>query len=111
MATAYMEKQSAGTASTGTYTNLYASNGATAVINSLTICNEAATAVTVRVGYSSTNGTTAPGTGHWLVYDRSIPANDTVILEGGWAVSASRWINVSSSAATVSFTAAVGEIT
>jgi hypothetical protein len=110
MAIAYTEKQTAGTAAVGTYANLYATGANTAVIASVVICNEASSAVTVRMGFSATNGTTAPGTGKWLVYDRSIPANETVILEWGMSMSAGKYLNISSSAATVTFTAAVAEI-
>jgi hypothetical protein len=81
------------------------------VISSIIICNEATSAVTVRIGLSATNGTTAPGTGKWIAYDRVIPANDTYIMNDiGLAMGNAKYLNCSSSAATVSFTASVGEI-
>lgn len=113
MAVAYKEAQVAGTASTATYANVYATTtaSATAIIASLTLCNEAGAAVTVRCGVSPTNGTTAPASGKFLLFDRSVPANETIVIQGPWMLSNGKYLNISSSAATVSFTAAVSEIT
>lgn len=110
MATAYKDAQVVGTASTGTYSTLYSTDGSkTAVISTIAICNEAASAVTVRVGLDTTAGT--PASGEFILYDRVIPANDTLFLSVGLALGNTKYIRVSSSATTVTFTAAIAEIT
>jgi hypothetical protein len=112
MATAYTEKQSAGTASTATYANLLTTGATeTAVIASITLCNETASAITVRCGVSPTNGTTAPATGKFLLYDTSVPPGSPIVVSGAWSLSASKYLNISSSAAGISFTAAVAIMT
>jgi len=109
MATIYKDSQTAGTASTGTYATLYSTGASTtAVISSIIICNEATSAVTVRIGIAASAGT--PASGSFILYDRTIPANDTLTLTAGFALGNTKFIRVSSSAATVSFTAGVSEI-
>ena len=109
MATVYKDAQSAGTANTSTYATLYSTGASTtAVIGSLIICNEATSAVTVRVGLAASAGT--PASGSFILYDRTIPANDTLALTVGLALGNTKFIRISSSAATVSFTASVSEI-
>lgn len=111
MATAYKTQQLVGSGTITSYTNLYATGASTtAVVSSIIICNEAASAVTVRIGISPTNGTTAPASGKFLVYDRSVPANDTLILNLPLTMGNTAYLNCSSSASTVSFTASVAEI-
>lgn len=109
MPTAYKDQQVAGTASTSTYATLYSTGASTtAVVSSIIIANEAASAVTVRVGLAGS--ATTPASGAFILYDRSIPANDTLILNLPLALGNTKFIRVSSSAATCSFTAAVAEI-
>lgn len=109
MATAYLTKQVQGTASTGTYSTLYNTAGATtAVVSSIVVCNEASAAVTIRVGLAASAGT--PASGAFLLYDRTVPANDTLILNLPVTLGNTTYIRVSSSANTTSFTAAVAEI-
>lgn len=109
MATAYMDKQVVGTASTATYSTLYSTGAATtAVVSDIIICNEAASSVMVRVGLAAS--ATTPASGAFILYDRVIPANDTLILNLPVALGNTKFIRVSSSAVTVSFTAAVAEI-
>jgi hypothetical protein len=109
MATIYKDAQVVGTASTGTYSTLYSTGASTtAVISSIIICNEATSAVTIRVGIAASAGT--PASGSFILYDRTIPANDTLTLTAGFALGNTKFIRVSSSAATVSFTAGVSEI-
>lgn len=111
MAVAYKTQQLVGSGTISSYTNLYATGGATtAIVSSVIICNEAASAVTVRVGVSPTNGTTAPASGKFLVYDRTVAANDTLILNLPLTLGNTAYLNCSSSASTVSFTAAVAEV-
>ena len=109
MATTYMDKQVAGTAGTGTYATLYNTGASTtAVISSIIVCNEATSSVTIRIGIASSAGT--PASGSFIVYDRVIPANDTMVLTLGLALGNTKYIRVSSSATTCSFTAGVSEI-
>ena len=109
MATAYMDKQVAGTSSTATYATLYNTGAATtAVVSSIIVANEAASSVTIRIGLAASAGT--PASGAFLVYDRVVAANDTLILNLPLALGNTKYIRVSSSATTTSFTAAVAEI-
>lgn len=109
MPTAYKDATVVGTASTSTYSTLYSTGASTtAVVSSIIIANEAASSVTVRVGLAGS--ATTPATGSFILYDRVIPANDTLILNLPLALANTRFIRVSSSAATCSFVAAVAEI-
>ena len=109
MATAYKYSQVQGTASTGTYATLYTTPASTeAVISSIVICNTASADATFRIGMDDTAGT--PGASEWLVYDATVGANDTVVLTMGVSMAASKFIRVSSSANTVTFSAFVSEI-
>ena len=109
MATAYKYAQVQGTASTGTYATLYTTPASTeAVISSLVICNQSSSAITVRVGLDTAAGT--PGADECLVYDASVAGNDTVALTLGITMDASKYLRVSSSANTISFSAFLSEI-
>ena len=109
MATAYKYAQVQGTASTGTYATLYTTPASTeAVISSLVICNQSTSAITVRIGLDATEGT--PGADEFLVYDASVAGNDTVALTLGITMDASKYLRVSSSANTISFSAFLSEI-
>ena len=109
MATAYKTQQVVGTSATSTYSTLYNTGVATtAVVSSIVICNEAASAVTVRVGLAAS--ATTPASGQFLLLDRVVPANDTLILNLPLTLGNSTYIRCSSSATTCTFTAAVAEI-
>ena len=109
MATAYKYAQVQGTASTGTFATLYTTPASTeAVISSLVICNQSSSAITVRIGLDATEGT--PGADEFLVYDASVAGNDTVALTLGITMDASKYLRVSSSANTISFSAFLSEI-
>lgn len=109
MATNYKSAQVQGTASTGTYATLYNTSASNqAVISTIAVCNTASTAATYRIGLDTTEG--SPGSSEWLVYDAVVAGNDTVFLTLGLALDSSKYIRVSSSANTVTFTASVSEI-
>lgn len=109
MARTYKEVQVQGTASTSTYATLYNTiSSVVANISTIAICNTAATSATYRIAIMSTAGT--PSASNWLVYDASVPANDTVFLTIGISLSSDKYIRVSSSANTVTFTAFVSEV-
>lgn len=109
MATAYKVAQVQGTAGVSTYATLYNSPASTeAIISTIAICNTDTSAATYRIGLDDTAGT--PGASEWLVYGATVPANDTVFLTIGGAIEAGKYIRISSSANTVTFTAFVSEI-
>jgi hypothetical protein len=109
MAIAYKPAQVQGTAGVSTYATLYETPASTeAIVSTIVICNTASSAATYRIGLDDTAGT--PGAGEWLVYDATVAANDTVALTLGVALDAGRFIRVSSSANTVTFSAFVSEI-
>ena len=110
MPTAYKKAQVQGTAAVTTYATLYTTPSATeAIISSIVICNTAASSATYRIGFDDTAGT--PGASEWLVYGATVGPNDTVVLTMGLSMEATKYIRVSSSADTVTFSAFVSEIT
>ena len=109
MARIYKEAQVQGTSGVGTYTTLYSTPSATtANISTIAICNTASAAAGYRIGITSSE--TTPTASQWLVYDASVPANDTVFLTIGISLSANKYLRVSSNANTVAFTAFVSEV-
>lgn len=109
MATAYKPAQVQGTAGVTTYATLYNVPSSTeAIISTIVICNTTAAPATYRIGLDTTAGT--PGASEWLVYDAIVGANDTVALTLGVTLDAGKFIRVSSSANTVTFSAFVSEI-
>jgi hypothetical protein len=110
MPTAYTIAQVQGTASTGTYATLFSTSASqTAVVSSIAICNTAAAAVTYRIGVMGSAGT--PGASEWIVYDNTVPANDTVFLTVGLTLGNTKFIRISSSANTCAFSASYALIT
>jgi hypothetical protein len=98
-----------GTSAIGTYATLYETTSSTsAVVSTIAICNTSATSATYRIGIDDSPGT--PVANEWLIYDATVAANDTIFLTVGIAISASRFIRISSSANTVTFSAFVSEI-
>lgn len=109
MATNYKVSQVQGTASTGTYSTLYNTGASTeAVVSTILICNTASASATYRIGLDDSAGT--PGSSEWLVYDAVVAGNDTIALTLGISLGNSKYIRVSSSANTVTFSAFVSEI-
>lgn len=109
MATNYKYSQIQGTASTGTYATLYTTPAVTqAVISTIVICNTSGSTATYRIGLDATAGT--PGASEWLVYDSVVAGNDSVCLTIGVCLEAEKFVRVSSSANTVTFSAFVSEI-
>lgn len=109
MATAYLTKQAQGTSSTSTYSTLYSTGASTtAIVSGITVCNEAGSSVTIRIGFDTTAGT--PASGEFIVYDGTVAANDTLVLNLPLTLGNTTYLRVSSSATTCTFTAAVAEI-
>jgi hypothetical protein len=106
MATTYKvlgQKISTGTITT--YDTLYGpvGVGTAAIVSTVVVCNQAATAATYRLAVCAT---TTPATKEFIVYGGTVPANDTITLTLGMTVDATaKLLMCSASASTVSFSA------
>ena len=108
MATAYKVLGQVAPAAT-TATALYTVPSATeAVVSSVTVCNRAGTAGTFRLSVRPDGAALANQ--HYVVYDTSIAANDTVILTIGLTLDASDVLEAYASSADMSFNAYGSEI-
>lgn len=106
---AYKAAQVQGTASVDTYATLYNTPADTeAVISTIVVCNTSSTGATFRIGLDTTAGT--PGASEWLVYGATVAGNDSAALTLGVCLEPDKYIRVSSSANTVTFSAFVSEI-
>jgi len=101
MATTYkVLGQSAPSATTAT--TLYTVPAATeALVSSIAVCNRSASAATYRISIRPDGATLANE--HYLVYDASCPANDTVIFTIGITVNADDVVEVYASSADLTF--------
>jgi hypothetical protein len=85
-----------------TATTLYTVPSAkSAVISTLTICNQAASTATFRVAVRPAGATLA--TLHYVAYDVTVGASDTTALTLGITLAATDVVTVYASTATVSF--------
>jgi hypothetical protein len=92
-----------------TATTLYTVPSATkAVVSTITVCNQAASAATFRVAVRPDAESLAAK--HYVAYDSTVAANDTTALTLGITLDAADVITVYSSTATVSFNAFGSEI-
>jgi hypothetical protein len=108
MATAFKVLGQSNPAAT-TAATLYTVPTATeAVISTITVCNQAATAATYRIAVRPDGASIAAQ--HYVVYDASLPANATDTLTLGITVNAADIITVYASSATMSFNAFGSEI-
>ena len=108
MATAYKVLGQVAPAAT-TATAVYTVPSATeAVVSSVTVCNRAGSAGTFRLAVRPNGATLANE--HYVVYDTSIAANDTVILTIGLTLDAADVLEVYASSADMSFNAYGSEI-
>jgi hypothetical protein len=86
-----------------TNTNLYTVPAAnSAIASTLAICNQNNSAISYRVA-ARKNGA-ALSTEHYIVYDSTIPANDTITLTFGMSLAATDIVTVYANTASVSFT-------
>jgi hypothetical protein len=93
-----------------TATTLYTVPGSTsAIVSTINICNQAASAATFRLAVRPSGATLA--TNHYLAYDTIIPANDSIALTLGITLAATDVITVYASNSTTSFLAFGTEIT
>lgn len=82
---------------------------APAVVSSIVICNQAATAATFRIAVRpSADGTTTAK--HWIVYGTTVAASDSTIITPGITLATGDKIQVFGSSATLSFSAYGSEI-
>lgn len=97
--------QISGGAAASSYQVLYACPTATqAVVSTLAVCNTASTSATYRVAVSTASA--SPVAKEFLVFGATVNGNDTVFLTLGATLTATeKFLNVSSSASTVSFSA------
>lgn len=72
-----------------------------AVISTITVCNQAASAASYRIAVRPAGATLAAV--HYIAYDIAIAANDTTALTLGITVAATDVITVYASSATLSF--------
>jgi hypothetical protein len=92
-----------------TATTLYTVPSATeAVVSTITICNQAASAATYRIAVRPDGASLAAQ--HYVAYDVSLPGNATDTLTLGITVNAADVITVYASTATMSFNAYGSEL-
>lgn len=109
MANAYKVLGQSNPAAT-TNTNLYTAPAATsAVVSTINVCNQAATAATFRIAVRPAGAAIAAA--HYLAYDVALPANDSISLTLGITLATTDIITVYASSTTVSFSAFGTEIT
>jgi hypothetical protein len=86
-----------------TNTDLYTVPAAnSAIVSTLAVCNQNSSAISYRVA-ARKNGA-ALSTDHYIIYNGTIPANDTVTLTFGMSLAATDIITVYANTANVSFT-------
>lgn len=97
----------AGNGVIGTGAQLYAASGTagtSTVISSIVICNTSSSAGTYTIAINTASATYAAG--RYVVYQATIAGNDTVALTLGLVLDpTNRYLNVSSSANTINFSA------
>jgi hypothetical protein len=109
LATAYKILGQSNPAAT-TETVLYTVPSSTsAVISSLAVCNQTASAATYRIAVRpSADGSTAAK--HWIVYGATVAASDSTILTLGLTLATGDTVRVYASTANLSFSAYGSEI-
>lgn len=108
MATTYKVLGQSNPAAT-TATTLYTVPSAkSAVVSTISICNQAATSATYRIAIRPAGATLAAQ--HYLAYDSSITANNSTMITIGVTLATTDIITVYASTATMSFSAFGTEI-
>jgi len=92
-----------------TNTTLYTVPSSTsAVVSTITICNQASSAATYRIAVRPAGATAAAQ--HWIVYGATVAASDTTALTLGVTLATTDVLTVYASTATLSFSAFGSEI-
>lgn len=100
----------AGSGNLATYSTLYNTPSLTsAVISTITICNQTGAAITYRLGIASS--ATDPSSSEFLAYGATVAANDTIALTLGITLQAGKFLRVSTSSSSVSVIAFGTELT
>ena len=108
MATAYKVLGQSNPSAT-TNTTLYTVPSATsAVVSSIVICNQTASAATYRIAVRPAGASVASQ--HWIVYGATVAASDSTVLTIGATLATTDVITVYASTANLSFTAFGSEI-
>ena len=108
MATTYKVLGQVNPAAT-TATTLYTvGSGKSAVVSTITVCNQAATAATFRIAIRVAGSTLSAE--EYIAYDSTVAANDTTAFTLGITLAATDVITVYASTTTVSFNAFGSEI-
>lgn len=95
--------------SAATNTTLYTVPASTAaVVSTLAICNDSASATAYRVAVAAA---ATPTSSEYLVYGATVPANDTVFLTLGVTAQAAKLLVVYAASANLVFSAFGSEIT
>jgi hypothetical protein len=76
-------------------------SGTSAVVSTITVCNRAASAATYRIAIRVAGATIANE--DYIVYDSTVPANDTINLTIGVTLAATDVVTVYASTANFSF--------
>lgn len=93
-----------------TLTTLYTVPSSTqGIVSTIAVCNTASSATTYRIAVRPAGATAA--TQHYVAYDASLPANDTVTLTLGVTLAATDVLSVYAASANVAFSAYGVEIT
>ena len=101
MATTYKvlgQLNPAATTATTLYTVPAASS---AVVSTISVCNQASSAATYRIAVRPAGATLDPK--HYIVYGATVPASDSVWLTGGITLAATDVVTVYASSANLSF--------
>ena len=108
MATVYKVLGQSNPAAT-TNTTLYTVPSSTsAVVSTITICNQASSAATYRIAVRPAGASVAAQ--HWIVYGATVAASDTTALTLGLTLATTDVVTVYASTATLSFSAFGSEI-
>jgi len=102
MATATYKVLAQSAPSATTATTAYTVAASTqAVISTITVCNRAATSATYRIAIRPNAATLANE--HYIAYDATVPANDTIALTIGVTCDAADVVTIYASTANLSF--------
>ena len=109
MATTYKVLGTSNPAAT-TATTLYTVPAATsAIVSTINVCNQAASSGAFRIAIRPAGATLAAN--HYIAYDTSIPANDSIIVEPKQVLATTNTIKGLASATTINFHISGLEIT
>jgi hypothetical protein len=92
-----------------TETSLYAPSAVSAVLSTISICNQAGSSATYRIAIRKT-GEASTAAKNWLVYGATVAASDSVFLTIGATLESGSDVRVYASTANLSFQAFGSEL-